>query len=162
MATPPLIELSYDGIMDLDCDIFHMREYDYHGIVGHAITPVEHDINRSVMKEKHFNFTSSLDSVSYADISYLSVTSSHLQRLAVVCPNLQQLNLQGNAKILQGFRAIVNACENLESLNLERLSVSAVESHVLLWELLSSLKKLTHLNIDLCMVKLYDGCDDAI
>ena len=39
--------------------------------------------------------------------------------------------------------------------------MSAVESHVLLWELLSSLKNLTHLNIDLCMVKLYDGCDDA-
>ena len=164
-ATPPLIELSYDGIMDLDYDIFHMREYDHHGIVGHAITPVrESDTSRSLMEKKHFNFTSPLDPVSYVDISYLSVTSSHLQRLAVVCPNLQHLDLQGNAKclkVLQGFRAIVKACENLESLNLERLSVSAIESHVLLWELLSSLKKLTHLNIDLCMVKLYDGCDDA-
>ena len=33
------------------------------------------------------------------------------------------------------------------------LSVSQVESYVLLWELLSSLKKLTHLATDLCMLK---------
>ena len=59
-ATPPLIELSYDGIMDLGCDIFHMREYDHHGIVGHAITPVL-DTSRSLMDVKHFNFTTPLE-----------------------------------------------------------------------------------------------------
>ena len=54
------------------------------------------------MEEKHFNFTSPLDPVSYVpSLTGLSVTSSHLQRLAVVCPNLQQLNLQGNAKCLK-------------------------------------------------------------
>ena len=81
-----------------------------------------------------------------------------------MCPNLQRLNLRGNFKCLkhlQGLRAIVCTCENLESLSLSGISVSEVESYLLLWELLSSLKKLIHLAIDLCMVKLYDGCDDA-
>ena len=43
-------------------------------------------------------------------------------------------------------------CRNLQGLNLAEISTSSVESYLLLWELLSSIKKLTHLAIDLCML----------
>ena len=39
------------------------------------------------MDVKHFNFATPLDCITYVDISCLKVTSSHLERLAVVCPN---------------------------------------------------------------------------
>ena len=86
-----------------------------------------------------------------------------MQQLAVECPNLQQLYLKGNVNCLKdlwGLRAIVNTCQNLKSLNLAEISVSFVESYMLLWELLSSIKKLTYLAIDLCMILLYDFDDD--
>ena len=89
--------------------------------------------------------------------------SNHLQQLAIACPNLQQLHLQGSVnclKDLQGLQAIVDKCKNLESLNLAGISVYWVESYFLLWDLLSSLKKLTLLTIDLCMILLYDYDDD--
>ena len=163
-ATPPLIKLSNHGIVGLKFDIFYLHEYDHYGTIRHVVIPeLEPDRNRCqlLIEKKHFNYTSHLHSVSYVDISNLNVRSNHLEQLAVVCPNLQRLDLQGNVnclKGLQGLRAIVNTCENLETLNLNRIPV---EMSLLLWELLSSLKKLTHLAVDLCMVKLYDGCDDA-
>ena len=87
----------------------------------------------------------------------------HLKQLTVVCPNLEQLNIQNNVnclKDLEGLRAIVHTCQALESLNLAGISVSSVESYLLLWELLSCLKKLTHLVIDLCVLQPPD-CSDA-
>ena len=39
--------------------------------------------------------------------------------------------------------------------------MSSVESYLLLWELLSSIKKLTHLAIDVCMLIQYSNCDSA-
>ena len=60
---------------------------------------------------------------------------------------------------LQGLRAIVQACRNLQGLNL--ISVSLVESYLLLWEVLSSAKKLIHLAVELCMLIPGDcGGDD--
>ena len=56
-----------------------------------------------------------------------------------------------------GLRAIVNTCKNLQGLNLEEIPV---ESCLLLWELLSSIKKLTHLAIDLCML-IHNNCYNA-
>ena len=38
--------------------------------------------------------------------------------------------------------------------------MSFVESYMLLWELLSSIKKLSYLAIDLCMILLYNFDDD--
>ena len=55
-----------------------------------------------------------------------------------------------------GLRAIVQACKNLEGLNLLGISVSMVESCLLLWEMLSSLKKLTHLAVNLSLLEPYD------
>ena len=79
--------------------------------------------------------------------------SDHLEQLAVACPNHQRLNLKDVDNCLEslhGLRAIVTACKNLQGLNLTGISVSQVESYLLLWELLSSAKNLTHLAVELC------------
>ena len=163
VTTPPLIRLGTHGIVGLEHDVFHLNEYYHDGTVRHAIIP-EHDLHHSFTKKGNFTYTSHLHTVSYVDVSNLNVHSNHLEQLAVVCPNLQRLNLQGNVnclKDLRGLCVIVNTCQNLESLNLAGISVSSVESFLLLWELLSALKKLTYLGADLCMLKLCKS-DDVI
>ena len=162
-ATPTLIRFSDYGIVNLKDRIFHLSEYiDDHGMISHVVTLDHGDCRHSLLEERHLSCTH-LHTVSYVDISYQNVNSNHLQQLAVVCPNLQQLYLKGNVnclKDLQGLHAIVNTCQNLKSLNLAGISALLVESYLLLWELLSSIKKLTYLAIDLCMILLYDFDDD--
>ena len=161
--TPTLIQLPAYGIVGLKDNMFHFSEYiDDRGMVSHAVTP-NHGDCRSLIEERHITCTPHLHTVSYVDISYENVSSNHLQQLAMACPNLQHLHLQGNVnclKDLQGFQAIVDKCEKLKSLNLAEISVLSIESYLLFWDLLSSLKKLTHLTIDLCMILLYDFDDD--
>ena len=164
-ATPTLIRLSDHGIVNLKDEIFHLSEYiDDHGMVSHAVT-LDFGDCRSLIEERHFYCTPHLHTVSYVDISYdKNVNSNHLQQLAVVCPNLQQLYLEGNVNCLedlQGLHAIVNTCQNLKSLNLAGIPVSWVESYLLLWELLSSIKKLTYLAIELCVIFLYSLDNDV-
>ena len=163
VKAPTLIQLPAYGIVGLKENIFHFSEYiDDHGIVSHAVT-LDHGDCGSLIEERHITCIPHLHTVSYVDISYENVSSNHLQQLAVACPNLQQLHLQGNGNCLndlQGLQAIVDKCKNLKRLNLAEISVLSVESYLLLWELLSSLKKLTLLTIDLCMILLYDFDDD--
>ena len=90
----------------------------------------------------------------------------HLEQLAIACPNLERLNLRNvknSLQSLQGLHAIVDTCQNLQGLNLVGIPVSsiAMESCLLLWELLSSIKKLTHLAIDLCMLIQSNNCDSS-
>ena len=163
-ATPTLIQLPAYGIVGLKDNMFHFSDYiDDHGMASHAVTRDHGDCCGSLIEERHITCIPHLRTVSYIDISYENVNSNHLQQLAVACPNLQQLHLQGNVnclKDLQGLQAIVDKCKNLKSLNLAGIDVSWVESCLLLWDLLSSLKKLTLLTIDLCMISLYDFDDD--
>ena len=161
-ATPLYIRLSNHNIMGLKYDVFHLCRYDHRGTVRYAIIH-EIKVHDLRIEEKHFGYSNHLHSVSYADISNSDACPDHLKQLAIVCPNLEQLNLQGNVnclKDLEGLRAIVHTCQNLESLNFKGISVSSVESYLLLWELLSSLKNLTHLVIDLCVLQPPD-CSDA-
>ena len=162
-ATPTLIQLPAYGIVGLKDNMFHFSKYiDDHGMVRHAVT-LDHGDCGSLIEERHITCTPHLHTVSYVDISYENVNSNHLQQLAIACPNLQQLHLQGNVnclKDLQGLQAIVDKCKNLKNLNLAGIDVSRVESYLLLWDILSSLKKLNLLTIDLCMILLYDYDDD--
>jgi len=168
-ATPLLIQLRDYGIVGLLRDVCFLTEYDNYGTIRHTLTPTAHNYMNydfeicQLHLPQSYNRISHLHTVSYVDISDLDVHSNHLEQLAVACPNLLRLNLKRNfgcLKHLQGLCAIVHTCENLEGLNLVGISVSSVESHLLLWELLSSLKKLTHLAIDLCMLQQCDP-DDA-
>lgn len=161
-AAPTLIQLGDYGIVGLKDNIFHFTEYIDHGMVSHAVTLDCGDCE-SFIEERHITCAPHLHMVSYVDISYQNVNSNHLQQLAIACPNLQQLHLKGNVNCLEdlwGLQAIVDKCEHLKSLNLAGIPVSWVESYLLLWDILSSLKKLTLLTIDLCMIMLYDFDND--
>jgi len=94
--------------------------------------------------------------VTHFDAAYCDAfTPSHLEQLSISCPDLQQLNLRNNAlclKKLQGLRSIAHNCKKLQGLNLLGIPVINVESHLPLWETLCHMK-LTHLAVELCMVK---------
>ena len=145
----PFIELYTHGILYY-VKVFYLNEFDHNGTVRHTITPARTILSSPV------NFTSCLHSVYNIDLSCANVHSDNLEQLAIVCPNLQRLNLEDNVHCLedlQGLHAIVHSCKNLEGINLAGISVSEVESCLRFWVLLSSLKDLSHLAIDLCLMK---------
>ena len=168
-ATPPLIKLSDHGILGLQDDTFHFTDYNHYGEVRHSITAqyyAPHD-GLNVVKEQHFNCISNLYSVSNIDFcgmgTYMDIYPVHLEQLAIACPNLERINLKRATNCLQslkGLHAIVDKCQNLQGINLVGIHISYVESNLLLWELLSSVKKLTHLAIDLSKLTHHANCVD--
>ena len=159
-AKPPLIKLSDHGILGLDYDIFYLSDYDHCGEVRLSVTS-KRSTDLYAVKE-HLHCISNFDSVSNVDFYRVNICPDHLEQLAIACPNLERLNLMNADNCLQsldGLHAIVGKCRNLQGLNLVGISVSSVESYLLLWELLSSIKKLTHLAIDLCMLIQGNNCD---
>jgi len=77
----------------------------------------------------------------------------YLKQLAFACPNLQRLSESRRLlKTLQGLRIIADFCHNLQGLNLMGISVTEVESQEKLWGILSDMKQLTHLAVDLCVL----------
>ena len=161
-TTIPFVNLSSHGILELEEETVFVNDYDHCGKsrCTLAIGFVDFCYN---FEEQHLQFNiSNLHSVTCVTFSFAEVYSDHLERLAVACPNLQRLNLKDVDDCLEslhGLRAIVNACQNLQGLNLAGISVSQVESYLLLWELLSSAKKLTHLAVELCTL-IPGDCDD--
>ena len=159
-ATPPLIKLNDHGILGLQFDTFHFTDYDHYGEVRHSITALSDGFRR--VKEHHFNHIINLYSVSNVDFSDMYICPGHLKQLAIACPNLERINIGANLNCLQnlkGLRAIVDKCKNLQGINLN--GIQNVECELLLWELLSSVKKLTHLAIDLSMLTQLGNCDDV-
>jgi len=90
---------------------------------------------------------------SFSAFDYRLLCSEHLERLAVACPNLQQLNLKGNVdclKCLQGLRTIAIHCRKLEGLNIS--NIMQLESCLRLWEILVDIQLLTYLAIQPCFL----------
>ena len=162
-ATPPLIKLTDHGILSLQGDTFHFTDYDHYGEVRHSITvPTGHYLH--AVKEQHFKHISNLYSVSNVDFPFMDICPGHLEQLAIACPNLERINIRDSSRCLQnlkGLHAIVDKCKNLQGINLAGIPISRVECHLLLWELLSSVKKLTHLAIHLSMLTHHGNCDDV-
>ena len=159
-AKPPLIKLSDLGILGLDKDIFYLSEYsNYRLSVGPKYSLAD------LVKDEHLHYISNFNSVSNVNFSKVNIYPNHLKQLAIACPNLERLNLknaQNSLQSLQGLRAIVDTCQNLQGLNLVGIPVSSMESYLLLWELLSSIKKLTYLGIDLSMlIHINNNCYNA-
>ena len=161
-AKPHLIKLSDHGILGLNKDLLYLSNYDHYGKTRLSATPRRPKFLKFV-KDEHY--ISNFNSVSYVNFSSVNIYPDHLEQLAIICPNLQRLNLrkaQNSLQNMQGLRAIVNTCQNLQGLNLEEIPVSEKESCLLLWELLSSIKRLTHLAIDLCMlIHINNNCYNA-
>ena len=163
-ATPPLIKLSDHGILGLDKDIFYLSDYDHDGKVRLSVSPRVPNMYTELyeVKDEHLHCISNFDSISNVNFFCVNIYPGHLEQLAISCPNLERLNLmkaQNCLQSLQGLHAIVDTCQNLQGLNLVGIPVSSVESYLLLWELLSNIKKLTHLAIDLCMLIQSSNCD---
>ena len=154
-VTFPFFELRTRGLLYHSYKrVFYLNEFNYNGTLRHTITQACPPGN--CVQSVPVNNTTCLHSVCYIDLSRAPVNSDNLKQFAIVCPNLRRLNLEDDndcLKDLQGLHAIVHTCENLEGINLAGISVSQVESFELLWALLSSLKKLTHLAIELCLMK---------
>ena len=105
--------------------------------------------------------TTSLTFVTHFDASLcVLIHSGHLEQLAMMCPNLYQLNLKHNCnclKSLQGLCAIAR-CGKLQALNLLGISIKHIENRVQLWEILINLK-LLYLAIEACILLPF-GEDD--
>lgn len=102
--------------------------------------------------------------VTYFDAIYCrQFHSAHLEQVAIACPNLEQLSIQGSdsLKSLQGLHSIALNCEKLQGLNLLGISVCNVENHFKLWKILSKMK-LTTLMIDLCLIKPNTGSEQNL
>ena len=85
---------------------------------------------------------------------YNSLFPYDLNQIAMACPNLQQLKISKCCKSLTslyGLQAVANYCHNLQGLDMIGISVSAVESQIQLWEILSKMT-LTHLAVDYCII----------
>ena len=105
----------------------------------------------------------SLTFVTHFDASFCkSLHSGHLEQLAIMCPNLSQLNLKGNRnclKSLQGLRVIAT-CGKLQCLNLLGISFEQLEDRVQLWEILVNLR-LLYLAIEACVLLPFRKDDHA-
>jgi len=150
----PFIKAKDVGITGLDWDIIVLTDTLCNGkraSIGSAALQDIFDYEKFMLNKKLDSFTSITEfNCKYSDTSF---GPDQLEQLALACPKLQRLNLQGNSNCLhslQGLRAIVSNCPDLCGLNLMDISVELVESHLGLWELLSRMK-LTHLLIDTCM-----------
>ena len=139
--------------LGLKKDVLLLTDCTDHSKTVHKAKP--QTINKLLKKNQLYVSITNLNFVTDFDASYCeSVTSKHLEQLAVVCPNLYRLNLRSNGdclKSLQGLRMIADYCHNLQGLNLMDIPAAEVENHLQLWKILSNIK-LTHLALDLCIL----------
>ena len=150
MATLPFTKASNFGILGLEKDLLLITDSIFGGKkVRKAVT----------VSNKMFRIQVDMPLRELNGLTWFEATefySGHLEQLAIACPNLQQLKLQRNSnclRSLQGLRSIASKCQNLQGLNLIDISVNDVEDQMQLWEILSCMKKLTHLCVDFCLLK---------
>ena len=112
----------------------------------------------SVIKSGYHSFHTSSLCCNVSSLSFVTdftatnckLLSDHLEQLSLACPNLEQLNLSGNIRCLeslQGLRSVVDHCHNLQGVNLEQVNFKGNCQE--LWELLSEIKTLNHLRIEI-------------
>ena len=161
-AIPPLIKLTYHGILGLQYDTFHFTDYDHYGEVRHSITLLYKIQSFCHLKN---NSISNLYSVSNVDFCDMDICPGHLEQLAIACPKIERIKLMLAKNFLQslkGLQALVNKCQNLQGINLAGMAgIPTAECHLLLWELLSGAKKLTYLAIHLSTLTPYGNCDNV-
>jgi len=163
-ATFPLFNLSKFGLLGLDGDCILLSGS--HGSVSEAATGYKASswTHHQDFKKYVFN-VHSLNMITEFNFSTSnSLFSVHLEQLAVLCPNLQRLNLRGHTnclRSLQGLRTIADCCHNLQGLNLLEIKITDIENHIQLWEILSDMK-LTHLAVELCIIFVTFGFDDNL
>ena len=160
VATLPLLNPSKFGVVGLENDFLLLPGNC--GNVTAAATTYKARLWKHHMNIELKSGVSSLNMITEFDFSFSNLLqSNHLEQLAVVCPNLQRLNLQDHfscLRSLQGLRTIANYCHSLQGLNLIGVQVTEVQNHIQLWEILSTMK-LTHLAIELCIIIPFENDD---
>ena len=95
----------------------------------------------------------------------MDICHGHLEQLAIAYPKIERIKLMLAKNFLQSLKrlqALVNKCQNLQGINLAGMTgIPSVECHLLLWELLSGAKKLTHLAIHLSTLTHNGNCDNV-
>jgi len=153
--TPPYVRASSHGLLlGTEHDVLELIDYEHLGKIQHVamldtyFIPQDDDTD-CVMPN--------LDSVTYFDGTFSgSLYPGHLEQIAGACSNLELLNLKGNENCLRkldGLRCIASRCSNLQGLNLSDIPATDVQSILILWEILSDIKNLTHLAVRVCMLK---------
>ena len=156
-STLPLVRASKYGLLGLEVDILLLTSHTCHNRELHkAMVAISHQYEK--FQSNHFhNDINNLSFITHFSVSSCQLHSGHLEQLAIACPNLMELNLDGNdscLKSIQGLRMIAGSCRNLQGLNLSCISVNRMENYVQLWEILVEMK-LTYLGIDLCALLPY-------
>jgi len=153
----PFVKASNCGMVDLDGDILVLVKGVCNGKLqcrtdtgSPTVWNYFHDRNLKIVVNNSIN---SLRCVTEFNLAYGAefLRSEHLEQLAVACPHLKCLNLQGGygcLASLQGLRAISYQCPDLCGLNLKGVSR---KNHIELWEILSNMN-LTHLVVDNCVL----------
>ena len=154
-CTLPLVQASTYNLLGLEKDLLHLSNCKCGNRELYKAIVVKREDHGDMIQSNHFNSNVvSLAFLTHFTAKDCHLYSEHLEVLAIACPNLMELNLTYNAnclKTLKALRTVASSCKHLRGLNLLRISVKNVESHMQLWEILVKLK-LTYLAIDTCIL----------
>ena len=158
-ATYPFVKASDFGLFGFSRDLLLITNSTSNGKVVHKASVIKSDLYSFRTSSLCCN-VSSLSFVTDFTATNCKLLSDHLEQLSLACPNLEQLNLSGNIRCLeslQGLRSVVDHCHNLQGMNLEQVNCGTnKENRQELWELLSEIKMLNHLRIDIATMDVTD------
>ena len=163
-ANLPFVKASDLGILGLDLDLLVVTSGVCNGKLVYKADTGSPSVcrifrRRNIVLNKMVNTLNCITEFNFAYIR--SLHSGHLEQVAIACPNLQRLSLEGNMDCLsslQGLQTIACHCRDLCGLSLLFISIEQMEDHVRMWEIVSQMK-LTHLAVDICT--LYHNCNDV-
>ena len=166
-AVSPVVKASDYGILGLHDDIMNVLEFKYGGKVMHGVALSLY--SGPYLKYLDLRF-STLNSIVFFSADCINgnriIFPGHLEQIAIACPNLQWLDLckcYYSLQNLKGLQSIVNMCENLQGLNIARIRLAQVKSYTLLWQVISSIAKLTHLTLSSYLLKVpADVCTERM
>jgi len=162
VSTLPLVKTSSIGLLGLDKDLVLFTDSIHDNKTTIKAKIVEPDILNHVLNHTMNHDFRCLKFVTDFDFSLAFLYSGHLEQLAVACPNIQRLNLSNNTgclRSLKGLRKIAQCCSDLCGLNLFGISVDTTESHIQVWNVLSEMKKLSHLAFEACLLGMSVSTD---
>ena len=143
------------GILGFRNDRMNILEFDYDDKIMYCGVLSCFAIPQNVHHNVRFL---SLSSITFLSMWLCSdIFPGHLEQIAIACPNLRWLDLQGccdSLQSLKGLQSIVTICQDLQGMNIADIPVAQVESYLLLWLLISSISKLTHLTLGSCLLKV--------
>jgi len=162
-ATLPLVKASDIGLFSLKDEFVLFADAVHNGQAMLKAKLDNHHAFSDVLGCPRNDAVGNLRILTDLDFEYCrGLKSEHLQQLATACPKLQRLNLQSTTECLvnlEGLLRIAKHCDDLRGLNLLNISICATENYSKLWKILSGMKKLTYLAVEMCVFGI---CDPSI